>query len=157
MNLSRTFSFETAHHLNNYSGKCKNIHGHSYKCTLVFKVRKNIEGSIGMVIDYNDIKKITDIVEEFFDHKYLNVDIPIFNSEFNPTAENMSAVILMIAQECIIHMDLDDAVFVYSVILNETENSSLEIFHDDIFEIIELDKIMKYIEDIKTVIKNGLF
>ncbi len=82
LNITKTFTFDSAHHLNNYSGKCKNIHGHTYKLEVTVKgpVGKN-----GLVIDFHDLN---DIVEKnvlsHVDHKYLN---DLF--EFNPTCENL--------------------------------------------------------------------
>ncbi|WP_178075286.1 6-carboxytetrahydropterin synthase, partial [Pseudomonas sp. 2822-17] len=29
--VSKEFTFDAAHHLHSYEGKCKNLHGHTYK------------------------------------------------------------------------------------------------------------------------------
>ncbi len=70
MYLTKRFSFEAAHNLMNYKGKCANLHGHSYvlEVTVLGEPTQN-----GMIIDFYDVKKI---VEENvilkLDHKYLN-------------------------------------------------------------------------------------
>ena len=35
--ISKVFTFDSAHHLNDYQGKCKNIHGHTYKLEVTLK------------------------------------------------------------------------------------------------------------------------
>ncbi len=59
--LTKMFGFETGHALYGYDGKCKNVHGHSYKLavTVIGKPitdRSNVK--YGMVIDFGDLKKI---------------------------------------------------------------------------------------------------
>ena len=78
--LSRSFSFEASHELTWYNGKCKNLHGHSYKLLVT------IEGPLnenGILIDFHELKTIVkEEVIEKLDHVYLNDIIT------NPTAEN---------------------------------------------------------------------
>jgi len=81
MFLAKDFYFEAAHHLINYDGKCRNIHGHSYKLriTIQGKLGKN-----GMVMDFGDLKNIVkDNVLEILDHSDLNEFVD------QPTAENL--------------------------------------------------------------------
>ena len=42
MKLSKIFTFDAAHHLPNYTGKCKNLHGHSYQFEVIVsgKIKK---------------------------------------------------------------------------------------------------------------------
>lgn len=81
--VSKKFSFDAAHHLPNYKGKCKNPHGHHWVCELA--CRGPIAEDTGMVVDFNELKKFCNIFEEKFDHTYLNdiKELP------NPTAENI--------------------------------------------------------------------
>lgn len=63
MIISKDFKFDCAHMLSNYEGKCGNLHGHTYHGTV------SIEGEViddksRMLLDYNAIKRITDM----FDH-----------------------------------------------------------------------------------------
>jgi 6-pyruvoyltetrahydropterin/6-carboxytetrahydropterin synthase len=81
--VSKEFTFDAAHHLHCYEGKCKNLHGHTYK--VVFVISGFVEDT-GLMIDFGDIKKIwKEEIEIFLDHKYLNETLPPMNT----TAENL--------------------------------------------------------------------
>ena len=74
-------------------GKCNNLnfHGHNYE--LIVSVTGEIDKETGFVMD---VKILSDLIkehiEEAFDHKNLNVDVPDF-FDLNPTAENIAVVI----------------------------------------------------------------
>jgi len=81
--VSKEFTFDAAHHLHCYEGKCKNLHGHTYK--VVFGI-SGFTDEIGLVIDFGDIKEIwKQEIEIHLDHRYLNETLP----KMNTTAENM--------------------------------------------------------------------
>ncbi|MFP3387768.1 6-carboxytetrahydropterin synthase QueD [Brevibacillus sp. SIMBA_040] len=81
--VSKEFTFDAAHHLHAYEGKCKNLHGHTYK--VVFGI-SGLPDEIGLVIDFGDIKQIwKEHIEVYLDHRYLNEMLPLMNT----TAENM--------------------------------------------------------------------
>lgn len=81
--VSKEFTFDAAHHLHAYEGKCKNLHGHTYK--VVFGI-SGLPDEIGLVIDFGDIKQIwKEHIEVYLDHRYLNEMLPPMNT----TAENM--------------------------------------------------------------------
>ncbi len=81
--VSKEFTFDAAHHLHCYEGKCKNLHGHTYK--VVFGI-SGYPNEIGIVIDFGDIKRIwKEQIEVYLDHRYLNETLPPMNT----TAENM--------------------------------------------------------------------
>lgn len=81
--VSKEFTFDAAHHLHAYEGKCKNLHGHTY--TVVFGI-SGYPDEIGLVIDFGDIKQIwKEHIEIYLDHRYLNEMLPPMNT----TAENM--------------------------------------------------------------------
>lgn len=74
-------------------GKCNNanFHGHNYE--LIVGVKGEVDPQTGYVIDMKILKDIiADEVEEPFDHKNLNLDVPEF-ADLNPTAENIAVVI----------------------------------------------------------------
>lgn len=74
-------------------GKCNspNFHGHNYE--LIVSVTGEIDPETGFVIDLKILADIIlDEVENPFDHKNLNLDVPEFAS-LNPTAENIAVVI----------------------------------------------------------------
>ncbi|PWH84016.1 6-carboxytetrahydropterin synthase QueD [Algibacter marinivivus] len=70
--ITKQFSFETGHALYGYDGKCKNVHGHSYKLsvTVIGKpITDNTNVKFGMVIDFGDLKKIVkEEIVNVFDH-----------------------------------------------------------------------------------------
>lgn len=101
--VSRKAHFNAAHRLYNNEwsdarnaevfGKCANpnYHGHNYE--LIISVKGMIHPDTGFVMDMKVLKTlICDEIEEQFDHKNLNVEVPEFKS-LNPTAENISVVI----------------------------------------------------------------
>lgn len=74
-------------------GKCNNpnFHGHNYE--LIVSVTGEIDPETGYVIDVKIISDLVKtLVEDAFDHKNLNLDVPEFR-ELNPTAENIAVVI----------------------------------------------------------------
>ncbi len=74
-------------------GKCNNpnFHGHNYE--LIVSVTGEIDPETGYVIDVKILKDfIKSEVEDAFDHKNLNLDVPEFK-DLNPTAENIVVVI----------------------------------------------------------------
>ncbi|WP_100612226.1 6-pyruvoyl trahydropterin synthase family protein [Confluentibacter lentus] len=74
-------------------GKCSNpnYHGHNYE--LIVSVTGEIDKETGYVIDIQFLKDIIkEEVEDAFDHKNLNVEVPEFK-DLNPTAEHIAVVI----------------------------------------------------------------
>jgi 6-pyruvoyltetrahydropterin/6-carboxytetrahydropterin synthase len=61
MLITKTLSFDSAHMLSNYEGKCANLHGHTYRVTV--SIDTELETSSHMVMDYNEIKKVFDAVD----------------------------------------------------------------------------------------------
>ncbi|KKN57657.1 hypothetical protein LCGC14_0560300 [marine sediment metagenome] len=94
MKLVKTIYFDAAHKLNDYLGKCSNIHGHTWKVEISIKIPKmDVEKTSlfnGILLDFTIMKS----VENIFDHKYLNDVITI-----NPTAENLSSIICLMVAE----------------------------------------------------------
>lgn len=74
-------------------GKCSNpnYHGHNYE--LIVSVTGEPDPETGFVMDLKQLKDlIFEEVEQAFDHKNLNLEVPEFQ-DLNPTAENISVVI----------------------------------------------------------------
>lgn len=81
--VSKEFTFDAAHHLHAYEGKCKNLHGHTYK--VVFGISGKPD-EVGITVDFGMIKEIWKRdIEPYLDHRYLNETLPPMNT----TAENM--------------------------------------------------------------------
>ena len=95
-------------------GKCNNpnYHGHNYE--LIVGVTGAINPETGFVMD---VKILADLIkeeiEDEFDHKNLNLDVPEFK-DLNPTAENIAVVIWDKLRKKI------DAKFGLEVVLYET-------------------------------------
>lgn len=101
--VSRKAHFNSAHRLYRKDwtfekndaifGKCNNpnFHGHNYD--LIVSVTGEIDKETGYVIDVKVLKDIIKAeVEDAFDHKNLNLEVPEFE-DLNPTAENIAVVI----------------------------------------------------------------
>lgn len=114
MIIVKQATFDSAHQLKWHKGKCKNLHGHTYKLEVGVKGKINENG---IVIDFGDLKKIIEEkVIEKYDHKLLN---DYFE---NPTAENIAVQILK---------DLkSDGVAL--VRLWETPTCYVEVTHEDL-------------------------
>jgi len=73
--------FSSAHFLENYSGKCERMHGHTFRIEAYFNVKELDTSGIG--IDFTEIKAY--LKELVPDHQVLN---EVF--DFSPSAENLS-------------------------------------------------------------------
>jgi 6-pyruvoyltetrahydropterin/6-carboxytetrahydropterin synthase len=93
--VSKEFTFDAAHHLHCYEGKCKNLHGHTYR--VIFGISGFVDDR-GLMMDFGDIKDIwKNEIEIFLDHRYLNETLPTMNT----TAENMVVWIYEKMQEAV--------------------------------------------------------
>ena len=79
--------FASAHTLRDYPGACSRMHGHNWKVEV--EVIATELDSVGMGIDFKEIKRATKEIADQLDHRYLN-DLAPF-TEVNPTAENIAA------------------------------------------------------------------
>lgn len=143
--VTKIFNFETAHLLYNYDGKCKNMHGHSYKLFVTVKgipINDLKNHKNGMVLDFGDIKKIVKeeitepwdhsvLVNALSPHKKLGMDLEkqghkVIFCDFQPTCENM---LYEIAKK--IKARLPKAVTLTYLKLHETENAYGEWFAEE--------------------------
>ena len=101
--VSRKAHFNAAHRLyrkdwtmeknQEVFGKCNNpnFHGHNYE--LIVSVTGEVDQETGYVIDTKILSDlIKEHIEEAFDHKNLNEDVPEF-AALNPTAEHIAYII----------------------------------------------------------------
>ena len=109
-------SFGAAHRLRNYQGKCENLHGHNYKIEIF--ARGEELNNIGLLIDFGDLKEAADEVVRYLDHRNIN-ELPPFDEELNPSAENLARFILEYLNSRI----ADDRVEVHKVRCYETPTS----------------------------------
>ena len=113
--LSIETQFAAAHQLRGYKGKCENMHGHNWRVQVSISSEKL--NDIGIVIDYNDLKKVTNETISALDHSYLNEVFPF--TEINPSSENIAKWIFESLKK-----RLEDSVKVNSITVWESENSS---------------------------------
>lgn len=138
--ITKQFNFETGHALYGYDGKCKNIHGHSYKLLVTVigtPITDTSHVKLGMVIDFGDLKKIVkeEIVDQF-DHatvfnkntphvelakELINLGHKVILADYQPTSENM--VIDFAAK---IKGRLPKGILLHSIKLQETDTASAE-------------------------------
>ncbi len=143
--ITKQFNFETGHALYGYDGKCKNVHGHSYKLNVTvigspIQDASNVKN--GMVIDFGDLKKIVnEEIVDIWDHAtILNKNTPhieiaeelqkrghmVILSDYQPTSENM---VIDFAHK--IENKLPKGIELHSVRLSETDTSFAEWFASD--------------------------
>lgn len=143
--ITKQFSFETGHALYGYDGKCKNVHGHSYRLdvTVIGKpIEDNSNVKFGMVIDFGDLKKIvkSEIVDVFDHATVFNKNTPhlelakelqerghnVILADYQPTSEMM---VIDFAKK--IKKHLPSNIHLYSLKLQETATSFAEWFASD--------------------------
>ena len=86
MDIFKVFTLEAAHRLPNVpeGHKCARLHGHSFRIEL--HVSGPLDGRMGWVMDFADLKAAFQPLYEQLDHHYLN-DIPGLE---NPTSERLA-------------------------------------------------------------------
>ncbi|MDI6742673.1 MAG: 6-carboxytetrahydropterin synthase QueD [Smithella sp.] len=86
MEIFRVFKFDAAHYLPNVGEghKCSRMHGHSFRVEI--HVSGEVDPRSGWVMDFADIVKAFQPLEEQLDHKCLN---KVEGLE-NPTSENIA-------------------------------------------------------------------
>ncbi|MDR2222469.1 MAG: 6-carboxytetrahydropterin synthase [Flavobacteriaceae bacterium] len=143
--ITKQFTFETGHALYGYDGKCRNVHGHSYKLGVTVigtPITDNTNVKFGMVIDFGDLKKIVkEEVVDVFDHATVfNRNTPhielakelqerghhVILVDYQPTSENM---VIDFAEK--IRMRLPEGLELYSLRLQETDSSYAEWYQSD--------------------------
>ncbi len=81
--------FSAAHFLRGYKGKCEALHGHNWKVEVAVSCSELNE--LGMVMDFKELKSLTNPVLEELDHKQIN-ELDYFK-EYNPSSEEIARYI----------------------------------------------------------------
>jgi 6-pyruvoyltetrahydropterin/6-carboxytetrahydropterin synthase len=84
--ITAEYSFAAGHALRGYKGKCEHVHGHNYKVQVT--VAGEQLNSIGLLMDFVDLRAWIKALVERLDHRFLN-DLPPFD-QLNPSAENLA-------------------------------------------------------------------
>lgn len=143
--ITKQFSFETGHALYGYDGKCKNVHGHSYKLSVTVigtPIADTGNPKFGMVIDFGDLKTIVkQEVVDVFDHATVfnkntpHVDLAnelatrghnVLLVDYQPTSEMMVIDFAAKIKSC-----LPENIQLFSLRLQETDSSFAEWFASD--------------------------
>lgn len=84
--ICREYRFEASHQLPWHDGKCKNLHGHSYRVEVeVYGAKLHSEGpQTGMIMDFGRLDAIVQENVLYLDHQHLNDHIAY------PTAEHIA-------------------------------------------------------------------
>jgi 6-pyruvoyltetrahydropterin/6-carboxytetrahydropterin synthase len=143
--ITKQFFFETGHALYGYDGKCRNVHGHSYKLAVTvlgkpISDKNNVK--YGMVIDFGDLKAIVkkEIVDKFDHTTVFNKNTPhidlanelaqrghnVMLVDYQPTSEMM---LIDFAKR--ISDNLPDDIKLFSLKLQETGTSHAEWYAGD--------------------------
>lgn len=143
--LTKEFLFESAHALWGYDGKCREIHGHSYRLFVTIKgepVTDPTSPKLGMVMDFGELKaivarEITDRLDHSFvmrrtaeaealaetmQSQFTNVILV----EYQPTCENM-----LVDFAARLKAALPEGVTLHSLRLHETATSYAEWYNDE--------------------------
>ncbi|MCR5007177.1 MAG: 6-carboxytetrahydropterin synthase QueD [Oribacterium sp.] len=105
--LKSESSFDAAHFLKGYEGKCSNIHGHRWRVVVEIEGEKLSEEAQtrGMLVDFSDLKKAIKELCDKFDHTFIyeegslkdatvkalmEEDFKMNVVAFRPTAENFA-------------------------------------------------------------------
>lgn len=143
--ITKRFTFETGHALYGYDGKCRNVHGHSYRLSVTVigtPIADTENVKYGMVIDFGDLKKIVkEEIVDVFDHATVfNKNTPhvelakeladrghsVLLVDYQPTSEMM---VIDFAEK--IKKRLPKNISLHSLKLQETESSYAEWYAGD--------------------------
>ena len=108
--LKTKASFDSAHFLKDYEGKCSNIHGHRWTVEIEVgaETLEHDTQNRGMVVDFSNLKKDLRELADHFDHSLimetgslkqatedalLAENLRIVKVDFRPTAENFAKYI----------------------------------------------------------------
>lgn len=130
--LKTQATFDSAHFLSGYDGKCANIHGHCWKIEVSAAGNELIKSGSkkGMLIDFSDLKRSVREIADRFDHALIieegslrDVTMQALLSDgfriivlpFRPTAENLAQHFYSLL--------VSDGIPVVSVAVYETEDN----------------------------------
>ncbi len=114
--------FSAAHRIRGYKGGCERLHGHNWKIQVhVIAERLN---EIDVVIDFHELKRLTEEVIAPLDHSFLNDIFPF--TEKNPSSENIAKWIYDSLRKKI----NNDNIHLSAVTVWESETSSAAYFEE---------------------------
>ena len=143
--LTKEFSFESAHALEGYDGKCRHIHGHSYRLYVTIigePISDSVNPKYGMVMDFGELKRlVNEEIVDRMDHAFVmrrtdsadEVNMVLSEGfgnvvlvDYQPTCENM---LVEFAER--ISRRLPAGVALHSLKMHETATSYAEWYAED--------------------------
>ncbi len=143
--LTKEFTFESAHALWGYDGKCREIHGHSYRLFVTVKGEQSTDYNdpkLGMVMDFGVLKSIVnEQIISRLDHSFVMRNTAealslaesmkgqftnVVVVDYQPTCENM---LLDFATR--LKAALPEGITLHSLRLHETATSYAEWYAED--------------------------
>lgn len=108
--LKTKASFDSAHFLKDYNGKCSNIHGHRWtiEATVGADILASDTQNRGMIVDFSRLKSDLKEIADFYDHCLIiekgslgdntvnalrSENLRMIEVDFRPTAENFARCI----------------------------------------------------------------
>ena len=145
--LTKEFSFEAAHMLEDYDGLCREIHGHSYKLFVTVKGKPESDPEspkLGMVMDFGVLKRIVnEQIVNRLDHSLTMRRSPMSEELLNTMCYRFDRVVVVDYQPTCENMLVDFAerllealpedIELHSLRLHETATSYAEWFASDNF------------------------
>jgi len=124
----KIFTFDAAHFLADYQGKCANMHGHTYKLEItVSRINGGLVrggSSDGMVVDFSQLNKIVkEAVIDKVDHKVINEVI-----NFRATSENLASYFYDTLKVICTDYELK----LEKIVLWESQTACSEVSEDDL-------------------------
>lgn len=145
--ITKEFSFECAHSLYGYDGKCSQLHGHSYKLSVTLKgpsIDSSTSPKDGMVADFRDLKDLVNkVIIDRFDHSLVLMEGTPLSHElsqsysnviitpFRPTSENLAAHFASLIDSEMKCQPKFASSALYSIKLHETATSYVEWLAED--------------------------
>jgi len=116
ISVVKEMTFDAAHMLSNYLGKCSNLHGHTYKLQVVMSL-PSVPQDTGMVMDFNVLQAQMEDVVSCYDHSIV----------FSAPSKRSSAEQVLYTWAMDNHMSLQ--VMPESLGLCTVENIATDILH----------------------------
>lgn len=120
-------TFDAAHRVEGYPGKCDRLHGHTW--TVAAKVQGRELDELGLLVDFKLLNQALKDVAATLDHQCLN-DLQAFAGK-NPTAENIAQYVYRsIAAHEIFRQNSARSVRLAEVLVWESAHSAVRYFEE---------------------------
>jgi len=137
LRMTRTLAFDAGHRLLNHESKCAHVHGHRFVVEVTLELSPGAAlDRAGRIVDFGDVKeRLGGWIDRNLDHAFIaNEADPIVAwleeheqrrhvVAFEPSAENLAAYLLEVAQGL---LDVCDVRRVVSLVVHETPNGRAE-------------------------------